>query len=124
MTRNKLPNRRTSVTRELWFNDERYHVSYSLDPRTLKVSEIFAHGPRSGSQQDALICTASTIISIALQSGASLEEMSHGVLRDEQGTPADVLGAFLDLLVEEQSCTLKSSSSSSSSPSLGVSSNG
>jgi hypothetical protein len=95
-TRFRLPNRRESTIEDLYFNGERYHISYS----TLggKVWEIFISGPRAGTDLYAICCTAATLVSLALQHGVPLEVMREAALRDKEGNPVEIVGAVLDVL--------------------------
>jgi hypothetical protein len=100
--RHRLPNRRTSWVSELWFNAERWHVAHS---RALDgfgpIREVFINGARTGSAIADIAYSTGTTISIALQHGASLTELSHSVCRLEDGKPADLIGAVLDHLIDE-----------------------
>lgn len=95
-SRFRLPNRRESTVEELLYNGERYHISYS----TLggKVWEVFISGPRAGTDLYAICCTAATMISLALQHGVPLLTMKDAALRDQEGSPVDIVGAVLDVL--------------------------
>jgi hypothetical protein len=97
--RAKPDNRRESVVKDLRFNGKRYHISYS--ERDGKIYECFAHSPKIGTDVDAILATACTVISIALQCGASLEDMEQAALKLEDGSPADIVGAILVTLIEE-----------------------
>lgn len=96
-----LPNRRDSRILDVWFNNERYHVSYSRDPRGTDIREVFIHGPKVGSDIDAISYTVGVTLSIALQRGATLEELSHSVARHPNGEAADFIGYIIDTLRKE-----------------------
>ena len=100
--RQRLPNRRTSWVSELWWNNERWHVAHS---RALdgfgRISEVFINGARTGSAIADIAYSTGTTISIALQYGVGLEELAHSVCRLPDGSPADLIGAVLDHLIEE-----------------------
>jgi len=95
-SRFRLPGRRESTIEDLYFNGERYHLSYS----TLegKVWEVFISGPRAGTDLYAICCTAATLVSLALQHGVPLEVMRDAALRDKEGNPVEIVGAVLDVL--------------------------
>ena len=95
-SRFRLPARRESTIEDLYFNGERYHLSYS----TLggKVWEVFISGPRAGTDLYAICCTAATLVSLALQHGVPLEVMRDAALRDKEGNPVEIVGAVLDVL--------------------------
>jgi hypothetical protein len=95
-SRFRLPNRRESTVEDLYFNGERYHLSYStLDG---KVWEVFISGPRAGTDLYAICCTAATLVSLALQHGVPLSTMREAALRDKEGNPVEIVGAVLDVL--------------------------
>jgi hypothetical protein len=99
--RRKPDNRRESVLVSFFFGPERFHVCYS--ERDGEVYEVFTHGPKVGTDLDAILATACSTISIALQSGASLGDLEQAALKLEDGTPADIVSAILTTLVKE--CT-------------------
>jgi len=100
VSRFRLPNRRESTIEDLYFNGERYHLSYS----TLqgKVWEVFISGPRAGTDLYAICCTAATLVSLALQHGVPLETMRDAALRDKEGNPVEIVGAVLDVLANSR----------------------
>lgn len=98
-SRFRLPQRRESTLVDLFWGNERYHVAYSsLGGRIL---EVFIQGPRAGTDMYAICCTASVVISIALQHGTPLKTLADAVLRDPMGNPVDIVGVTLDFLVAE-----------------------
>jgi hypothetical protein len=100
--RKRLPNRRTSFVTELWFNNERWHISHSRDANGLgRIREVFLNGAKTGSAIADIAYSTGTTISIALQYGTPLEELAHSVCRLPDGSPADLIGAVLDHLIEE-----------------------
>lgn len=104
--RKVLPNRMESVVLDVWYNDERYRVAYSRSPGPgypdTPIREIFIHGPKSGSDLDSISFTVGVILSIALQRGATLDELSHSVARLPVGEAADFIGHVIDTLKEER----------------------
>lgn len=82
------------------FKGERYHLSFSREEVSGKIMETFVHGPKTGTDMDAVLATACSTISIALQSGTDLKEMEAASLRLEDGSPADIIGVALLALVE------------------------
>lgn len=102
MTRDILPSRRPSVSFTVSFEGERYDVSvgYYNDAR---VGEIFITRKRDktsakvGSEHLDGVCRDTAIVmSLAIQHGASLTTIQHAVTRDEDGTPATLVGAIID----------------------------
>jgi hypothetical protein len=94
-SRSRLSNRRESTVEDLYFNGERYHISYSWDAG---VKEVFISGPRAGTDLYAICCTAATVVSIALQYGVPLQVLRESALRDKEGNPCEIMGAVLDVL--------------------------
>ena len=94
--REKLPNRRESRTIDLWHKGERYHVSYSRNDT--RIAEVFMHGPKAGSDLDALSFDVGVAISLALQYGTDICDLRKSVARLEDGQPASIVGAVLDRL--------------------------
>lgn len=93
MTRIKLPNRRQSDTFDYWYNNNRYHVSYTVTDRG--IQEIFVHGAKIGSDEDSSLATVAAIISIALQHGVPYSELEQTALKLEDGANADLYGSIL-----------------------------
>jgi len=93
--RELLPNRRPAVT--LGFERDGSHyqmtIGYFADGR---VGEIFLNADRPDSFLDALTSDAAILASIALQYGASLEEIAHALKRDGRGIAGSPIGAALD----------------------------
>ena len=97
MSRARLPNRRPSTTLDVWHNNERYHVSFSKDESNV-IREVFVHGPRAGSDLDALAFDVGVAISLGLQCGASISDLRHSMARLETGAPASFVGQILEAL--------------------------
>lgn len=95
--RNRLPNRRESRTLDVWHNNERYHVSFSR--AGTRIAEIFLHGPKIGSQLDAIAYDIGVALSVALQHGSTVEELLNSAARLEDGQPASIVGAVLAALL-------------------------
>ena len=98
--RNRLPNRRESTILDVFYLNERYHVSYSRFPEG-HIGEVFIHGPKVGSDMDAVTFTSGVVLSIALQRGATLDELSLSAARLPDGSAADFIGHILDVLKKE-----------------------
>ena len=94
----RFPNRRETETIEVWWHNQRHHVSVGRFPNG-KVGEIFIHGPKSGSDTDSLAYSIGTSLSIALQHGATVEELAKSVARGPRGGPACLVGAVLDCIL-------------------------
>jgi hypothetical protein len=95
--RQRLPNRRPSTTLDVWHNNERYHVSFSKDADNV-IREVFVHGPRAGSDLDALAFDIGVAISLGLQFGARIDDLRHSMARLEDGRSASFVGKILEAL--------------------------
>jgi hypothetical protein len=95
MTRLALPNRRPSVTFPFEHSGTRYYVTHS-DPLYGEVREIFLQGGKAGSDVEAIARDSAVAVSIALQLGASLQELQKSMTRDDKGSPAGPMLAALD----------------------------
>ena len=95
--RQSLPPRRHSTTMDVWFLNERYHVSFSKDDAN-RIREVFIHGPRAGSQMDALAYDIGVALSLGLQYGAAVADLRHSMARLENGDQASLVGAVLEAL--------------------------
>ncbi len=103
--RKRLPNRRPCVTHGLWWHGDRYHVSVGFYPDTGEVGEVFAHGPKVGSDSWALLQDASVQLSRTRQDGKTLSEMAAGAIRGPDGEPMSILGVLLDTMqLEAATC--------------------
>ncbi|KKL27275.1 hypothetical protein LCGC14_2386790, partial [marine sediment metagenome] len=112
MTRARLPNRRDSELETLVVDGQRFEVCVGFDPETGRPREVFLNGGKEGSDFDAMLSDAATVISVALQHGVPLAELAKSVGRAPElstapgsflqlaaGTePASPIGAALDLL--------------------------
>lgn len=104
MGRHKLPERRHVVTQEIrWKGVHRFHVSAGYDPNTGQLLEVFyATGMKEGTDLRNAAQDACVLISIALQYGATIGELSKtmGEQPDFDGTatPASIIGAIVNHL--------------------------
>ena len=95
MTRARLPNRRGACVVELdWPAAPGGSIRVHAGP-----SEVFLDTSRPGSGLDSLLKTASVVLSIARQHGATAEELGRSIPRDKQGQPVDIMGAVIDALI-------------------------
>lgn len=85
--RSPLPQRRPSVTREVTLAGRPVAVTvgFYLDGRP---GEVFADGPKEGSQMQSVLSDACVLISIALQHGLTPADLAHSLGR----SPAPWLG--------------------------------
>lgn len=100
MTRTRLPTRRLSETVALTFAGTAHRVTIGFFPDG-RPGEVFADGGKPGSMIDALLADASVAVSLLLQHGVEPAALAHSLGRLGDGTsPASILGALADLLVE------------------------
>jgi hypothetical protein len=62
-----------------------------------RPGEMFLNADRPNSLLDFLMSDAAILASIALQYGASLDELRHAMKRDMAGKPSSPIGQALDL---------------------------
>ena len=102
MMRGRLPDRRPSMTFEATWNNHQLSGTVGFDPVTGRVLEVFGD-PQKGSMQ-ATIADAMVLVSIALQRGATVDELRRSLLieTDYTGaeTPASPIGAILKAVGE------------------------
>ena len=97
--RNRLPNRRASLTFGFICGPHQYTATVSYFPGTNELAEIFLGNGRAGSDVDAAAKDSAVVASIALQYGVPLEVIRKALLRDPRGIASSPLGAALDLFV-------------------------
>ena len=97
--RANLPNRRAVETITLTHEGFTFHLStgYYEDGG---VGEAFVHaeGRNVNSMLANLLKDAAIIVSLARQWGVPVDKMREGVLRDEDGSPATIIGCALDAI--------------------------
>ena len=99
-THTRLPDRRQTVSTDMHWNGQTYHLSFGF-AETGKIAEIFWSSPKVGSDSAHLISDGAVEISLALQSGLSLQQIAHcmGQVPDPMSKaghkPASLLGAVL-----------------------------
>ena len=100
MSRERLPNRRPSVTETVILQTgERVHITagFALDGRIL---ETFLRGGKTGSDLDHLLDDAAVTISRLVQHGDSLAAIAAGIGRLPDNAPASAIGVVVDRLLE------------------------
>jgi hypothetical protein len=97
MTRERLPQRRASLTFNLEHEGLRYVVTISnfSDGRT---AECFVHHKRS-SAADIAARDSGILLSLLFQFGCPVETIAHAVTRNGDGSASGVVGAILDTIV-------------------------
>ncbi len=66
-----------------------------------RVAEVFADGPKGGSQIHGLLDDVCVLISIMLQHGITPAELAKSLGRVRGNKPASAVGAIMDVLVAE-----------------------
>lgn len=101
MTRNALPNRRSSVSFTIEFQGERYDVTTGFYADG-QFGEIFINRIRDksaaklGQQLDSVCRDSAILMSLALQHGVDLSDLKHSITRDDDGAPMSIVGAIVD----------------------------
>lgn len=110
--RERLPSRRRSETFDIVHED----TSGAKSPYLLtvglydddRIGEVFIDSPKNGSTLGLICHDAAVVISIALQHGASIEELRASVARQsdeilsEGLAPQSVIGSVLDEMARKQ----------------------
>jgi hypothetical protein len=65
---------------------------------TNKASEVFVHGGKPGSDADAMQYDAGVLVSLLLQHGASPADIRRSLCEREDGSPATVAGAIIEVV--------------------------
>lgn len=104
--REKLPARRHAevigFTHRLSRGEPQPHIAtvgFFADGR---IGEVFIDLPKVSNDASNLAHDLAVVLSIALQHGASIEEMRTAVGRAEDGAPHSLAGSALDMLADEQ----------------------
>jgi ribonucleoside-diphosphate reductase alpha chain len=98
--RERLPNRRASISFEFEVAGLRYTATVSRFPDG-RVAEIFLQNHKPGSQSDSNARDSAIAASLALQHGCPLSVLRRALLRDSRGKASTPLGVALDLIAQE-----------------------
>jgi hypothetical protein len=98
--RERLPNRRGSVTFAFDCGPHRYVATISFFPGTDRLAEVFLGNGRAGSDVDAAAKDSAVVASIAMQYGVPVDVIRRALLRDAQGRASSPLGVVLDIIAE------------------------
>ena len=100
MIRQRLPNRRASISFELEVAGLRYAATVSrfADGR---IGEVFLNNHKSNSSADTNARDSGIACSFAVQHGADAEAIRRALSRDAQGRATGPLGVALDIIAEE-----------------------
>ena len=101
MTRERLPNRRASISFELEVAGQRYTATVSrfADGR---IGELFLMNHKSNSAADTNARDSAIVFSFAVQHGADPDAIRRALCRDSQGRASGPLGAALDFLLGDE----------------------
>jgi hypothetical protein len=93
--RERLPNRRPSITATLeWRNSPlRVSVGFNHDGKPL---EIFARASKPDSDLDCDVDDIAVALSRLLQRGDQLSSIARGIGRLPDGSPSSIVGAIID----------------------------
>ena len=92
----KLPNRRPQTTFVVTHEGQAYSVSVGQAEAGGTPAEVFVQARRTSSTVEALARDAAILASFALQYGAPAIAMQQAMTREENGSPASLVGAVFD----------------------------
>jgi ribonucleoside-diphosphate reductase alpha chain len=100
--RERIPNRRASVSFAFELNGLRFWATFSRFPDG-RLAELFLSNHKSNSAADANARDSAIVASLALQHGVPLETIRRALLRDSHESPSTPLGAALDIIADGES---------------------
>lgn len=104
MTRERLPDRRPSVTIMLVYDGSSYATTLGIDLRNNRVAEVFTHGAKIGSGMGRIVDDACVALSLLLQYGVEPTALASSMGRLGDGkSPSSIIGALTDLIAQEAS---------------------
>jgi hypothetical protein len=97
--RERLPNRRPAAAVEFAHRDALYraHIGFFQGD---KPAELFINAQQQNSTLDAFAGDAAILVSLLLQHGVTPLAIGHSLKRNPDGTPASVIGAAVDVLLQ------------------------
>ena len=98
--RNRLHNRRPSVTHRLDTEHGRAYVTLGYDIGTCRPYEVFISGPKAGSSLQALLDDAGVLLSLALQYQVPIKQLTHSLDHGREEGAKSILGEVARLLEE------------------------
>lgn len=116
-TRRRLPDRRCHVTEEIMIGGQTYLATAGFNPENYDLLEVFISGVKEGSDMESLLGDLAVVISVALQSGVTIEALAKSVARTRTApikpkelddpdmistVPTTAIGATLDYLMAVQ----------------------
>jgi hypothetical protein len=103
MTRQHLPKRRENRSFVLQMSD-RFNYTITLGYDGVcdgQPHEVFVDCNKLTTDMDTAGRDLAVVLSIALQHGATIEELAKSITRDEDGNPCGIAGAILDAIPAE-----------------------
>jgi hypothetical protein len=101
--REMLPQRRQSITFTLdWGGLKAPHLITVGHYDDGRIGEVFIGGGKSGELVEAIARDGAVLLSIAMQNGAQLSDISHAITRDSHNAPMTIVGAVIDQLMKEE----------------------
>lgn len=100
MSREQLPPRRLHESFDIVHWNRRYRIG--LGRVSGRVVEVFISSGRSGEQSEVLAHDSAILLSIALQHGVPIEDLSKSIMREPDGKASGPIGALIDHIVKEQ----------------------
>jgi len=99
----RLPNRRSAETWAFPFSLPTGGVihctaTYGRDG-SMQIKEVFLDAGKTGTVFESMACDSATLVSIALQYGATKEVLAHSMIRNPDGSFASPIGVVLDDMV-------------------------
>lgn len=98
--RRRLANRHQIESISLYHDQHKYDVSFSRFPNG-NIAEVFVSGGKVGSPLQAISRDIGIAISIMLQHGMLISDISSSMTKLDDGSPAGPLGAILERLHKE-----------------------
>ena len=97
MTRERLPQRRRTEVIKVRRDNIAFHVrvGFFADGRP---GEVFAGSGKEGSDLQMMLNDACILISLALQHGATIDDLLHSIQVDKHGIYMSVVGAILQAI--------------------------
>src|SRR5262249_29672921 len=101
MNRQRLPDRRASVSFTFELNGLRFTATASRFPDG-RLAELFLNNHKAGNAVDTNARDAAIVLSVALQAGAAADSIRRALCRDSQGQALGPLAPALDLIAEQE----------------------
>jgi hypothetical protein len=95
MTRRRLPDRRPCEHVDFEHNGVMGTVTVGFRLPDLTPAEIFLHAAKIGTAIEVEARDAGIAVSVALQHGASLDDLQHSLTKNDDGRPVSILGAAI-----------------------------